>query len=700
MRPISPRLLKLLLLRTMPTMILPTPPSLSADYLRVSARRLSKSVFSVNSSVAQRRPDLHADSVLCVPQTFFQNFGEITYVKIPPNKGCGFVQYVRRADAEAAMLKMHDFPIHGKSRIRLSWGRSLGDKQVEYVRKLSAALSIPFEAVWKIVEGQDHSTIKQIASVVGQTHHPTPHSVAPHAFHPLQTSPPQIPMGPLAAGVVGMSQAYAPVDHLVDPVGFGLQQNRVCADPARFPMDSHSYTMDANRYDIESPSTGLDPTRFTGDLSQSTVNSMRYARDCDRLNEDKLRFGLEVEGDGQDPERFRSASEHPISNHRDSRDDLRQTAGGNRLSFSSNDFYALQSQLSSHNLSDERLSLYQTQRPSESFADLLDHKHHDLIRSVDQTALEGPNGSGRYALASSRSRPTSPPPSQLFSSSNGLSHERVPLQRSLGLSEDLLRRYPSPARNQETLGLSREWYPRNDAANGLGSSLPERRPTTQAERVAAAHQNKSLGWSPSNMASLRAIEENEREGSESDGRTRISRTIVSPPLTNSSTNTNHSLALGGPTGPDERDDRLARVFHQPDSNLIERSGEIHRDSSIQRLFDDQPTLQENHQHPVRRTDFRARADQAANAEQADWKQLEAEFSDRFKITEALGRSADMGWPNVFGRLDGLRHHTLSYPSDGPGRSGSSLMNGKQIAPLPPPSTFSSSPQLPMVRTAK
>ncbi|EGG08060.1 uncharacterized protein MELLADRAFT_31227, partial [Melampsora larici-populina 98AG31] len=55
-------------------------------------------------------------------KTFFQNFGEITYVKIPPNKGCGFVQYVRRADAEAAMLKMHDFPIHGKSRIRLSWG--------------------------------------------------------------------------------------------------------------------------------------------------------------------------------------------------------------------------------------------------------------------------------------------------------------------------------------------------------------------------------------------------------------------------------------------------------------------------------------------------------------------------------------------------------------------------------------------------
>lgn len=96
-------------------------------------------------------------------KTFFQNFGEITYVKIPPNKGCGFVQYVRREDAKQAMLKMHDFPIHGKSRIRLSWGRSLGDKQVEYVKKLSSALGISFESVWKIVQGQDPSMIKHIA---------------------------------------------------------------------------------------------------------------------------------------------------------------------------------------------------------------------------------------------------------------------------------------------------------------------------------------------------------------------------------------------------------------------------------------------------------------------------------------------------------------------------------------------------------
>ena len=100
-------------------------------------------------------------------QSFFHHFGEITYCKIPPGKGCGFVQFVRRADAELAIAKMNDFPIHGKSRIRLSWGRSQGDKQVEHVRKLASALGVPFDAVWRMVQGQDNSTIKQIASAVG-----------------------------------------------------------------------------------------------------------------------------------------------------------------------------------------------------------------------------------------------------------------------------------------------------------------------------------------------------------------------------------------------------------------------------------------------------------------------------------------------------------------------------------------------------
>ncbi|KTW32192.1 uncharacterized protein T551_00874 [Pneumocystis jirovecii RU7] len=56
-------------------------------------------------------------------RSFFQGFGEITYVKIPPGKGCGFVQFVQRHAAEMAISQMQGYPI-GNSRVRLSWGRS------------------------------------------------------------------------------------------------------------------------------------------------------------------------------------------------------------------------------------------------------------------------------------------------------------------------------------------------------------------------------------------------------------------------------------------------------------------------------------------------------------------------------------------------------------------------------------------------
>ncbi|CAK5269664.1 unnamed protein product [Mycena citricolor] len=56
-------------------------------------------------------------------KSFFMPFGEIHYVKVPVGKHCGFVQFVRKADAERAIEKMQGYHIGG-SRIRLSWGRS------------------------------------------------------------------------------------------------------------------------------------------------------------------------------------------------------------------------------------------------------------------------------------------------------------------------------------------------------------------------------------------------------------------------------------------------------------------------------------------------------------------------------------------------------------------------------------------------
>jgi hypothetical protein len=56
-------------------------------------------------------------------RSFFEPFGDIHYVKVPVGKHCGFVQFVRKADAEKAIEKLQGYPIGG-SRIRLSWGRS------------------------------------------------------------------------------------------------------------------------------------------------------------------------------------------------------------------------------------------------------------------------------------------------------------------------------------------------------------------------------------------------------------------------------------------------------------------------------------------------------------------------------------------------------------------------------------------------
>ncbi|KAJ2651210.1 hypothetical protein GGH99_007670, partial [Coemansia sp. RSA 1285] len=54
---------------------------------------------------------------------FFAVYGEVTYCKIPPNRGCGFVTYAKRTNAEAAIRALNGHMLGG-SRVRLSWGRS------------------------------------------------------------------------------------------------------------------------------------------------------------------------------------------------------------------------------------------------------------------------------------------------------------------------------------------------------------------------------------------------------------------------------------------------------------------------------------------------------------------------------------------------------------------------------------------------
>lgn len=60
----------------------------------------------------------------------FSPFGNILHVKIPAGKGCGFIRFEKREDAESAIAGMQGFPILS-SRVRLSWGRQQNQQRLQ-----------------------------------------------------------------------------------------------------------------------------------------------------------------------------------------------------------------------------------------------------------------------------------------------------------------------------------------------------------------------------------------------------------------------------------------------------------------------------------------------------------------------------------------------------------------------------------------
>ncbi|CAA3009348.1 polyadenylate-binding RBP45-like isoform X1 [Olea europaea subsp. europaea] len=60
----------------------------------------------------------------------FGHYGQLLHVKIPIGKRCGFVQYADRNCAEEALRLLNGTQLGGQS-IRLSWGRSPSNKQVD-----------------------------------------------------------------------------------------------------------------------------------------------------------------------------------------------------------------------------------------------------------------------------------------------------------------------------------------------------------------------------------------------------------------------------------------------------------------------------------------------------------------------------------------------------------------------------------------
>ncbi|KAL9992664.1 putative RNA recognition motif domain, nucleotide-binding alpha-beta plait domain superfamily [Helianthus debilis subsp. tardiflorus] len=60
----------------------------------------------------------------------FSQYGQIVHVKIPVGKRCGFVQFADRSCAEEALRTLQGTQFGGQT-VRLSWGRSPSNKQVE-----------------------------------------------------------------------------------------------------------------------------------------------------------------------------------------------------------------------------------------------------------------------------------------------------------------------------------------------------------------------------------------------------------------------------------------------------------------------------------------------------------------------------------------------------------------------------------------
>ncbi|XBH92603.1 hypothetical protein VPH35_083693 [Triticum aestivum] len=90
-----------------------------------SSARSDRDLTNTTVFVGGLDPNVSEDDL---KQTFSQ-YGEISSVKIPVGKQCGFVQFLQRKNAEDALQGLNGSTI-GKQTVRLSWGRNPANKQL------------------------------------------------------------------------------------------------------------------------------------------------------------------------------------------------------------------------------------------------------------------------------------------------------------------------------------------------------------------------------------------------------------------------------------------------------------------------------------------------------------------------------------------------------------------------------------------
>jgi len=93
-----------------------TPPTYSNNNPYASNDENNTTVFigGLPSEVGLAELKTYAPLTFTSHFRFFLPFGEIASVKIPPGKGCGFVQFVHRESAESAIVNMSGYSLGKK----------------------------------------------------------------------------------------------------------------------------------------------------------------------------------------------------------------------------------------------------------------------------------------------------------------------------------------------------------------------------------------------------------------------------------------------------------------------------------------------------------------------------------------------------------------------------------------------------------
>lgn len=114
-------------------------PATNKKTVAVGQQQYTKASYQ-NSQVAQSDNDPNnttvfvgnLDSVVTDDhlRELFGQYGQLLHVKIPAGKRCGFVQFADRSCAEEALRVLNGTQLGGQN-IRLSWGRSPSNKQVQ-----------------------------------------------------------------------------------------------------------------------------------------------------------------------------------------------------------------------------------------------------------------------------------------------------------------------------------------------------------------------------------------------------------------------------------------------------------------------------------------------------------------------------------------------------------------------------------------